>query len=153
MNHYEAPKAHVEDVILEDAPHVRPPQVALAIKLAAASMVLGGLDQLVGWDFYRGESGTVSLLLLHALGLLAAVWIYYKIYLGRNWARIVLLIVTLLALLTYADSTQRALFQSVPPLAKILNIASWGIDVGVLWLLYTKPGSAWFRRKRGALAA
>jgi hypothetical protein len=73
-----------------------------------------------------------------------------KIARGRNWARIVFLILfiigTVPTLPIVRDELERA------PLVGALSILQILLQIWVLVLLFTKPGSAWFRKAAPASA-
>lgn len=153
MNPYEAPKARVADVCPEEILLERPPQVVLAIRLAVAGLIVGLVAMGLSWEYYSSMGGTVSLVVGQTVGLLISVWIYYKIYSGRNWARVLYLVFVLLGLLIFASSTVRAQIFAAPLIARASTVVNNGIALAVLWLLFTRPGSTWFKKSRHAPAA
>jgi hypothetical protein len=153
MNPYEAPKASVADIGLEEHPQERPSQVVLAVKLAWAGIILGLSALALGWEYYSSLGSTTSMVIGQAFGFLFAVWVYYKIYHGRNWARILYLAMALLGFLLFASGAVRAQMLAGPLISKISAILNTGITIAVIWLLFTRPGNAWFKRSRRASAA
>ena len=70
-------------------------------------------------------------------------YIVVSVHRGKNWARIVSLLFTLLevAFLVFA----------VTPPAVVELVCNWiagALDVAALYLLFTSPGSEWFKRSR-----
>ena len=77
---------------------------------------------------------------------------------GRNWARVLYLVLVVLSLMAFPSS----LNDSQRPVVEIgLEAVSFVADAGSLFLLFTTPGSLWFqmpasgarRRRRGREAA
>ena len=90
--------------------------------------------------------------------VLATLWIFTKVHQGRNWARIMLLVLALLfALLGLSSAFRNSFMQIVsaaPPVAKVHIFISLGMNIAILWLLFTsqaKSGSG--ERQRGLLRA
>src|SRR5262245_33135722 len=98
QNPYAPPQAAVAD-----APegHVieRPSQVGLVIKLAVINYLLGIVCITFSWSYYKNLQSLGSLIGGQVVTIALGVWLYYKIYQGRNWARIVLLVLTIIGLL------------------------------------------------------
>ena len=134
---------------------MRPRAVDIALVLIAILVLLTAFDALVSWGkVQNGEmSGLMFLEMCVRFGLL--VWIGFAIFRGRNWARILLLILTLLALfslgvglmamqrmgmhLAYMDNAPRWLFMLVLP--SLLYIAA-------SYLVFI-PGRSWFAKRSG----
>ena len=81
---------------------------------------------------------------------LLGVWISYKIWIGRNWARIVVLVANLVGAIQ-TSLVIGSVFR-VSPLLGTLTVAQ-NLLIGVsLFLLFTKPGGDWFKRRPRATA-
>jgi hypothetical protein len=66
-------------------------------------------------------------------------WLIQNVKTGRNWARIVMLVLTVLgvgSMLLSGDET--------PPLMRAVSVVDTIIDVTAMVLLFRMPGSAWF---------
>lgn len=131
----------------------RPSQVVLAMKLAFVGAVVGLIATSMSWDYYSALVGPTWFVVHQALALIVTIWIYYKMYVGRNWARILYLLLSLAGILSYSNWTVRALFASAPPIARISTIVNIGVNIAILWLVFTVPGSKWFKRTRNEPAA
>ncbi len=81
----------------------------------------------------------VLVILLPAIMLL----ILWKILKGKNWARIFLLVCILLSL---AGVFRAVGHFGADPLASSVRIGQTVLDFIVLYLLFTKPGSLWFKK-------
>jgi hypothetical protein len=74
-----------------------------------------------------------------ALTALVYLWLIQNVKTGRNWARIVMLILTVLgvgSLLLSGDET--------PPLMRAVSVVDTIIDVTAMVLIFRPPGAAWF---------
>ena len=134
-----------------------PPQVILAIRLAALNYGLGLISVIVYWRYFSTLQSTQSLILNQVVSLAVAVWLYYKIYMGRNWARVTLLVIgVLVGLMTtsqfftekFADLTAAA-----PAPAKVQMMVAPVISLIVLLLLFVSRGRHWFSRVSRGTAA
>ena len=131
--------------------HERPPwHVVMAIRLAAINYGVGFVSIIAFWDYFSTLQSTGSVIFNQLLSLTLAVWIYYKIYVGRNWARITLLVLCALGGLMTLNGLFREKFTELiapaPALAKVQMIVGIGISLIILWLLFVSPGRTWFRR-------
>jgi hypothetical protein len=126
----------------------RPSQIVTAVKLAALNMILGYASLAFSWDYYTGLQTPAAILTGQGLGLLFTVFVYYNIYAGRNWARILLLaMVVLSGVLFLAVWWFKAGVVSAGPLhSQVVSAVSTLITLYVLWLLFMSPGRLWFRR-------
>ena len=82
-----------------------------------------------------------------AFGAAIAIWIYYKIYHGRNWARILFLISVLLGLAALLVPMAIEIVKAAPAFMKIVMISGHLINVAVVWLLFFSPGRHWFNKR------
>ena len=139
-NPFAPPQSKVADLPqhleLDSRPPERPNQVKFAFGLLAGSVALGVLNYILGG--MQGSSLFSFLVLAFVFGLAAA------IRSGKNWARIVFLVLYLTGLpsLFFASDliTQGGkLFFAVFCLQTLLQ----GL---ALWLVFRKPGSVWFKR-------
>ena len=140
-NPYQPPLTPVDDVV-PGAERVRP----LAVKIAVGILFLGLMVDLayllpIFDAMMRGELSPLRFA-SRLLGYGIAVWIYVKIYSGRNWARIALLViyVVIIGVLLFAfrDALHLATLALLWPmfLRPALNV--------VALILLFGPGRAWF---------
>jgi membrane protease YdiL (CAAX protease family) len=147
-NPYSPPVAAVADEAA--APRPMPPAVRNALILMAASFVLHfaiiaaapraadaqGTGQIAGAMLV---SVVVTVLITIALTL----WLGWKIAVGRNWARIVLLVLTIISVpVAFVGIVRLA---STWPLGAGLSVVEQGMDIAVVCLLFI-PGRAYFRK-------
>lgn len=125
----------------------RPKQIMWAIWLAALGYFLGLVVVLASWDYYSRLQSMASFLTSQLFSLAIMVWLYYKIYVGRNWARIVLLIFSAIGMLTIMNRMVMDILATAPALAKVQMVVGFGLNIVVLLLLFLPPGRQWFSRQ------
>lgn len=140
---YAPPGSAVDDVVPERMLRERPPQIVRAVLLLWTSFALA--LPLVYLDVERAPEGTAAAgvaVWAVLLGLGAALNV--QIWRGANWARIVylaLFAISFLALwFTAAEMLEKSVFEFV------LNAANAMLDAFAMYLLFTRPGSLWFRK-------
>jgi hypothetical protein len=153
MTSHEEPKANVTDAIAEEAPRERPVQVVLALTLAIAGLIVGALTVSLNWKHYSPVAGGTRGVVIQAFTLLFMAWVYYKIYVGSNWARIVYLALSLSGFLFQVSATTNTPLFETPPLVMVSIAINSAGTIAILWLLFTRPGSAWFSRRGHVPAA
>jgi hypothetical protein len=136
-NPYEPPKSEVQDASPRRLIAERPSAILQAIALMWVSSGLGFAGSL---SEVAGSQGTLifSVLVMVALaaGLSVGIWR------GRNWARILYLILVLLSLTNLVSTwglTERPQFEVA------LEAVSFVADAGSFFLMFTPPGSLWFQ--------
>jgi hypothetical protein len=126
--------------------------VIWAVWLLRASIVLGYAVLFVGPDLTRDlgdmprearTAGVGFFFVVLALMALLYLWLIQKVKVGRNWARLVMLGLTVLGIVSVFRSAG-----SQPPLSLAMNALDTLIDVMAMVLLFRPPGSAWFRPQR-----
>lgn len=123
-----------------------PPATAtLAVRLMWASLALGIPSIL--YELGRSTSavtGAIAFALQLAVAAFGA-YIVVSVHRGKNWARIVFLLFTLL-------EVAFLVFGVTPPETAVVELlCNWiagALDIAALYLLFTSPGSKWFRRSR-----
>lgn len=151
----------------------KPKRVTLAVHILWVSFFVWTSAALVKWaryvvgiDGHWGDAlsylvvGFVVLLPL-ILGASILILLYFKIGKGRNWARIVLLVLTILGLPTLPftfvetcdlrstglDFALRDGLTSWDWAFTAVNTFTFFAVVFALYLLFTQPGSSWFHRR------
>lgn len=148
-NPYAPPATRTADPeVLPPDPAGRPRQVVVAVWLlwiAFATSVLAPV--LAAWREPE-EDGYLMLIATNLLALAVAVLLNVYIYRGRNWARLIFLllyvaavVLTALAALFFPDAGM--LGAGVEEI--VLNLLTYTLDLAALMLLYTGPGARWFR--------
>jgi len=136
-NPYEPPKSEVQDASPRRLAAARPRAIIQAIALLWISTGLGFAASL------SEVSDSQNALIVSALVMVAlAVALSVGIWRGRNWARIVYLILVLLSLTNLVSTwglTERPQFEVA------LEAVSFVADAGSFFLMFTLPGSLWFQ--------
>lgn len=145
-NPYAPPKAYVQDYVPPPEHRVRPRQIVLAIQLAAVSYVMSLVVMIPTWDYYAKLQPVMTTILTQVFSVALAGWIYYKIYLGRNWARILLLVFSLIGMLSFLSQVVTDIIAASPLLAKVQMTLGMVINLVILWLLFVSPGRTWFKK-------
>jgi len=126
----------------------RPKNVVIAVSLLGATIVLSlARALLTGFS----TAGTSAPPLLHLGGILLTnavyAFFYFKIFAGKNWARIIWAIVFLLGLPGLIPMLPRLLQN---PTTCIFLGLQLGLEFAALLLIFAKPGSTWFDKKKAA---
>jgi hypothetical protein len=154
-NPYSPPKSDPGSDPTSGQAMVRPRAVDIAVVLIVIQLLLTVFDALESWGkVQNGEiTGLLFLELWVRIGLL--VWIVFAIPRGRNWARIVLLVLTLLAL--YSMGVGLMAMQRMGMHIAYLDIApGWSFMLVLPSLSYIAscylvfiPGRSWFVKRPG----
>lgn len=134
----------------------RPPaQVLVAVRLAAINYALGLTIIVVFWEYFSTLQSAESLIWNQAFSLVLFVWIYYKIYFGRNWARITLLalggLLVLISTSCVLSDKFMELVAPAPTMVKVHMMVAPLITLAILWLLFMSTGRHWFRKDRAGV--
>ena len=139
----------------EDQLPPKPKQVTTAVLLIYASIIVGILmtilNTIITWQLQveiYSQTNVIGYVFCNGLTYILLGWIAYKINSGRNWARIVYLILALLILLTVPNLIRSFKYY---PLRDTLSAFSMVLGLIAAVLLFLSPSSAWFktRPKRG----
>lgn len=121
----------------------KPSQVTLALQLLWGSVGLGVFEFLFRWPNID-NAAPLSFVLVVAIATTALVsWLIVMIGRGRNWARIVYLVVFLLGVPLIAFGLTEELTRR--PVIGLINLAQMALQAVALVLLFRPPGSSWFR--------
>jgi hypothetical protein len=151
-NPYLPPKAAVSDLAV-DARGPRPIAITIALYLIAARVLLGAIPLL---NFPPGVTGTHLMIALMpgAISIAFAIVIGWFIARGRNWARVLYLVLTILTLLSLAWSISSqfvlpegvSMRRSVSLWSVMIHFVPRVLSIAVVVLLFG-PGRAWFRER------
>jgi len=122
----------------------KPPIVAKAANLLWVSLAVGIVKFLMDFSYISAVASTAFIIfvLLFAIGILAL--LIFKILAGRNWARITFLVLFIIGVLPSLFYISGEFSRS--PVVGILSVAQVGLQTYALFLLFTHPGSIWFRK-------
>jgi hypothetical protein len=141
---YAPPVTEVADPPVVSALPARPRQVLVAVALLWLSLVLGIPEAVLSNQPIDGGGLGVVLVVITLLlfGLIG--FLNIKVYQGRNWARIAMLVLTVLSvvMMLFLPDEVRA----EGPLLQGFYLFDTLIEVVAMYLVFSKPGSLWFRR-------
>jgi hypothetical protein len=152
QNRYAPPAAPVTDVLPTQTAMQRPRQVVVAVQLAAINYVFGLAGLILSWDYFGSLQPIGALIFNQVFSLAIFAWLYSKIYAGRNWARITLLVLFIIGMLFTLSRAIVTLLEAAPLIAKAQMLIGLLTNVAILWLLFLSPGRDWFRKHRGNVA-
>lgn len=142
-NPYSPPRAAVADPDSEPL-RTLPRAVRRAVILMIASYALNTVILGLDWRFEASRTPPFAIVVLQVLAFVITVWLAWKIFAGRNWARIVLLVLTVPSVpALFADAITTA--PRAAPIAG-LDLLEMGLDIGAVYLLFF-PGHEYFRRR------
>lgn len=134
-----------ESTAVEQA--IPPVEVVTAIKLVAANFVIGSIAVALSWDYFVSLYPTpTGLVFNQAFSTAILVWLYYKVYVGRNWARITLLVFMILGLWMFSSNVMMGILAAAPALAKGSMVLGFLVNLTSMYLLFISKGRHWFRK-------
>ena len=140
---YAPPIATVSD-IADELPLPRPTQVVWAVRLLWATLILWVLQFWSDMESTPSVAAVVPVLVVESFMVAFAGYVNICIYRGRNWARILTLVLTIL-------STALVIFGPNDPTASTLEhvfaVVNSTSDVVCIYLLFASPGAGWFKKR------
>lgn len=140
-NPYSPPRAEVRDAGASRLLAARPLQIVQAAALSAVSMFIGIVSAAIPYS-----SAPAQMLVetgIWACVIVAGILIIAALLRGRHWARVVYAAVTIVGVLGIPLE-----WSARPSGALALDIVSLVLAVIVVFLVFTKPGSLWFKYTR-----
>jgi hypothetical protein len=150
-NPYEPPGSPVSDSSQRGVP---PKQVIWAVWLMRISLVVGYASLFLARDLTAAlgdvpadarSTSVVFFFVVLALTAVVYLWLIQCVKDGRNWARIVMLLLTALGVLSMLAGGG----DDVPASIHLISVIDTIMDVTAIVLLFRAPGSLWFS-SRGA---
>ena len=140
---YAPPRAVVADA--PEPPRVRPRAVVIAVALLWTELVPSVFLTFLAWDEISVDDPAyrIALQIYVVIWLGISVLVNTKIWQGRNWARIVALILTLFAMIDLLGIVQQF---AESPWETALSTAALALDVAAVVIVFG-PGRDWFRRR------
>lgn len=141
-NRYAPPVAAVGDIAEEGPP--RPLQVTWAVRLLWATTICS-LPQLYAAAVHApSTAGLIVTLAFEGLMIAFGCFLYVCIHRGRNWARIVTLILTVLST---AAGVLALDITRLPALEQAFDVINMAVDIVCMVLLFVPPSGAWFKAR------
>lgn len=146
---YTPPNAELADMDPTGPPRHRPVQVRWAVWLMVASFVLSLISGaiLVVRGAEPDDLVVEAILSIVLVAVFAVIWasIVRHIYLGRHWARVVMLVlVALSALVSLWPMEDDGL---ITRYEVVLDSLALACDVAAMVLVFALPGSTWFKAR------
>ncbi|NBF02207.1 hypothetical protein GV819_07865 [Pseudomonas sp. Fl5BN2] len=122
----------------------RPVEVSKAIYCVLASFALGVVKTLLNLSYIK-EQGIPVLTAIVVIVLITAFasFLLYKIHTGKNWARIVFMVMVVVGFLPFFPEIMAEFGRS--PLIGSLSVIQALLQVIAVWLLFFTPGKTWFK--------
>jgi len=121
-----------------------PRQVQIAVALLWLSLALGIPEAVLSTRPVEGGGVGVALTVIMLLLFGLVGFLNLKVYQGRNWARIVMLALTVLSVVVMLFPSDES--RADGPLLQGLYLFDVLIEVVAMYLVFSKPGSLWFKR-------
>ena len=141
-NPYSAPRSTVTDT--PSPPMERPRVVVIAVALLWTEVALGLLESLLDWKHLTSDDSATFVMIVDLLFVGLSVLINIMIWRGRNWARIVALVLTVLAVVGFAPVVGVEFARA--PLVTLLGLGELLLDVIAMYMVFV-PGRQWFARR------
>lgn len=124
----------------------RPRIVALAVQLALVGLLLNAVGRSIT---HFGNPIPQSLVagLIAILGTVAVfAWLYWRLYVGRSWARYVVLALSVPGWLMFLNPVYQARLLHSPLFAQIATAVDTLSTLFLLWAVFLSSGRPWFDR-------
>ena len=125
-----------------------PKQALWAVRLMWATLGLGLVNSLLQWNYLTSQASQSFVLSVQFVTLVIMVWLIYKLWRGRNWARITLLVLFAIGLLPSLP-VLAATFRR-DPIAGSIGTAVTILQVVAFYLVFATPGRLWFAKGKTA---
>jgi len=130
---------------METVPASQKPQAVItAVHLLWANLAVGLVKMLMDFSYYvaMAPAAFTNFVLIFTFALFS--FLIFKISAGRNWARITYLVMSIIGVLPTLPIVLGEFSRSA--VVGALSVAQIGLQVYALFLLFTQPGSSWFRK-------
>jgi hypothetical protein len=121
----------------------KPREVAWATSLLWASFAMGLFTTALDWSYERSLQPVSKLVLDGALTFLVLAFLIWKISQGKNWARIVYLVLFLFGGVFYFTFVRAAIGRSTA--VALLTILQSLMQLVALILVFVGPAKDWFK--------
>jgi hypothetical protein len=122
----------------------KPQPVGTAVNLLWASLAVGLVKMLMDFSNLStlAPAAFTNFILIFTFALIG--FLIFKISAGKNWARITFLVLFIIGVLPTLPIVLGEFSRS--SVVGALSVAQIGLQVYALFLLFTLPGSNWFRK-------
>ena len=122
----------------------RPREITLATRLLWATLMLGALNSLLHWSHMREKASVGFILTVQGATLVVMAWLVYQVGRGRNWARILLLLLFVAGIALEPRASLASL--RVSTIGGAIVIVQLLMQLVSYYLLFVSPGRAWYAR-------
>lgn len=122
----------------------KPQPVGTAVNLLWASLAVGLVKTLIDFSNLSAQASAAftNFVLIFTFALIG--FLTFKISAGKNWARITFLVLFVIGVLPTSFVVLGEFSQS--SILGALSVAQIGLQGYAIFLLFTQPGSTWFRK-------
>lgn len=124
----------------------RPNKVSIAIKLLYLALIIGAIRSIFEiFILTQTESiNFIIFIILFVLAILAILAFFiYTIERGRNWARIIFLILSIVSIPFSISPLLQSLITN--PIFGVIEMSQIGLEITALVFLFQKSSNKWFR--------
>ena len=122
----------------------RPRSVSSAVNLLWASLVVGLLKVFMDLSHLGDMASVAAIVVLSVVFVALFGFLYFKISVGKNWARITLLVMGVIGIVPTFSIVSTEFSRSV--VVGTLSLLQLTLQTYAAFLLFTQPGSNWFRK-------
>ncbi len=121
--------------------------VRRAIGLLWASLAIGALKTPLNWAYLTSRSSGAFNAFVIIFTFAITTFFIWKIGQGKNWARIVFLVLFLLGVVPFVFIVRSEFARSAA--SGLLSTLQFGLQAVAFFLIFSSPGKEWFQPRRG----
>ena len=125
--------------------HERPFQVTMAARLLMGSLALGVVTDALLWSRLTSRTSVGFVLGVQAVTVALILWLTYKIWQGRNWARVTQAVLTVAGLPFYIPTLKG--YFSISAAAGSVSALQTALQLVAIYLIFIGPGRKWFKAR------
>ena len=122
----------------------KPAIIQSAISLLWASLAIAAVKVVLDWANFvgRGSAAFTAFIMIFTFAVIG--FVVVKIGQGKNWARVIFLVVFVVGIVTAFLTLRSEFAQS--RLLGILSIVQAALQATALYFIFTSPGKEWYRK-------
>jgi len=128
-------------------PALKPAAVRQAIGLLWTSLAIGALKLPLDWAYLSSRASVAFNAFVIIFTFAVTAFFIWKIGQGKNWARIVFLVLFLLGVVPFVLIVRPEFARS--PTSGLLSTVQFGLQAVAFFLIFASPGKEWFQSRRG----
>ena len=145
-NPYRPPSAEVADLEFADGV-ARPPLINVATVLLCATFGAGLISSTIQWQYLSSRAPIGFLAFTGLFTFALGGWIFYKLWQGRNWARIVMLVMFVVGAPLSLPQLPVMFMRS--PMGAAIFVFQTAAQLGALYIVFLTSARHWFTKNRG----